>query len=178
MDTITAIYGLISGLISGVIASILCTLLSRSLKPKIVIADQIAKALENEKPVYRLKIVNRSMSYAKNIHITVQFIDRQNSSDRGIVVQTRPLKLVRKDFQFIEPYRRKDIEGRYAVRLKFADDIDALWEDPDHTSLEVSIYCENEVNGVGKVFKKVYPSKSYIHTGSYETGKSTEIIPN
>lgn len=177
MDTLTLIVGLATGLLSGVIASVLFSMLSRCFKPKIVIADQIAKTFEGETPVYRVKFVNRSRHYAKNVHITAQFIDRQNAhSDNGVIVQTRPLKFVRTDFQFVEPYKPDDSDARYAVRLKFLDDVEKCWKDPDHTSLEISVYCENEMNGVGKVFKKVYKRPNFIVKGTYDTGKSTKII--
>lgn len=177
MDTLTLVVGLLTGLLSGVIASVLFSVLLRCFKPKIVIADQIAKTIVGGKPVYKVKFVNLSRYYAKNIHITAQFIDRQNShGDNGVIVQTRPLKFVRTDFQFVEPYRPDDGDARYAVRLKFLDDVEQCWQDPDHTSLEISVYCENEMNGVGKVFKKVYTRPNFIVQGTYDTGKSTKII--
>ena len=88
------------------------------------------------------------------------------------------MKFVRKDFQFVAPYDPKDIEARYAVRLRFENDLEDLWKDPNHTALEISIYCENEMNGVGKVFRKVYSTKRSILEGTYKTGKSTELIPD
>lgn len=178
MDLLTLVVGLVTGLISGIIASVLFSLLSRCFKPKIVIAEKIAKTFDGATPVYKVKFVNCSRHYAKNVHITAQFIDRQNAhSENGVIVQTRPLKFVRTDFQFVEPYKLSDSDARYAVRLKFLDNIEERWTDPDHTALEIAVYCENEMNGVGKVFKKVYRKPNYIVMGTYETGKSTDIIP-
>ena len=177
MDFITLIVGLATGLLSGIVASVLFAILSRCFKPKIVIADKIAKTYEGETPVYKVKFVNLSKHYAKNVHITAQFIDRQNAhEENGVIVQTRPLKFVRTNFQFVEPFDSKDGEARYAVRLRFYDNIEKLWNDPDHTALEISVYCENEMNGVGKVFKKVYSTPRSISVGTYETGKNTNII--
>lgn len=177
MDIATLVVGLATGLLSGIVASVLFTMLSRCFKPKIVIADKITKTDEGHGPVYRVKFVNLSKHYAKNVHITAQFIDRKNAhKEKGVIVQTRPLKFVRTDFQFVAPYDTKDNEARYAVRLRFQDNIEELWKDPDHTALEFSIYCENEMNGVGKVFKKIYPTPKSIAKGTYETEKSTKII--
>ena len=179
MDVITLVVGLTTGLLSGIIASVLFAVLSRCFKPKILIADNIAKSFEGEKAVYKVKFVNISRHYAKNVHITAQFIDRQHGhEENGIIVQTRPLKFVRTDFQFVAPYDPKDIEARYAVRLRFESDIETLWRDPDHTALEISIYCENEMNGVGKVFRKVYSSSRSVLKGTYGTGKNAKIIPD
>ena len=177
MDILTLLVGLVTGLISGIIASVLFSMLSRCFKPKIVIADKIAKSFDGLTPVYKVKFVNHSRYYAKNVHITAQFIDRQNAhSDNGVIVQTRPLKFVRTDFRFVEPYNPSDKDARYAVRLKFLDDVEKCWTDPNHTALEISVYCENEMNGVGKVFKKVYQRPNVIVEGIYDTGKSTKII--
>ena len=179
MDIITLVVGLVTGLLSGITASVLFAIMSRWFKPKILIADSIAKSYEGENAVYKVKFANLSRHYAKNVHITAQFIDRQNGhEENGIIVQTRPLKFVRKDFQFVAPYDPKDIEARYAVRLRFENDLEDLWKDPNHTALEISIYCENEMNGVGKVFRKVYSTKRSILEGTYKTGKSTELIPD
>lgn len=178
MDVITWVVGLVTGLLSGIAASVLFAMMSRWFKPKIVIADKIAKTYQGQTSVYKVKFVNLSRHYAKNVHIIAQLIECQNpDSETGVIVQTKPLKFVRTDFSFVEPFDRKDKEERYAVRLVFQNNIEEVWKDPIHHSLEILIYCENEMNGAGKVFKRIYRTPKSIIEGTYETGKSTKIIP-
>lgn len=176
MNEFATFQGIIIGLLSGIVSSILSTMIIRFIRPRIIISDKIARAGSSEKPEYRLKFVNLSKSYAKNVRVTAQLINRQNAADGGTLITTRPLQFIRTDFGFIEPYNKADTENRYAVRLKFKDPLEELWDDPTYTSLEIAIYCENETSGVGKVFKKVYYSRSCISNGVYETGKSVNLI--
>lgn len=176
MNAFATFQSIIIGLLSGIVSSILSTMIIRFIRPRIIISSKIARADTNEKPEYRVKVVNLSRSYAKNVHVTAQLINRQNLPDGGILVTTKPLHFIRTDFGFIEPYKKADIENRYAIRLRFKDPLEEIWCDPTYTSLEISVYCENETSGVGKVFKKVYYSKTCICNGVYETGKSVNLV--
>lgn len=63
------IIGIISGIFSGVLSSIIAQIIFRMDKPKILISDKIAKNEQNE---YRIKVVNKSKKYAKNMMIYAQ----------------------------------------------------------------------------------------------------------
>lgn len=174
----TLLVGMGTGLISGIVASGLIAAFTRCIKPKIVIADKIAMTMECGKESYIVKIVNLSRCYAKNVHITAYFVDRVNSGDdEGMLVKLRPLSLAKASFQLVDPYNAKDKEARYAIRLRFMDDLKTEWHDPEHTTLELTVSCENEINGVGKVFKKQYHMQNSMVSGIYKTGRSTDIIP-
>ena len=83
--------------------------------------------------------------------------------------------IIREDIRFISPYNINDNENQYAVRFMLKENLRDVWDDDNHTSLEITVYCENESSGVGKVFKKIIYQKSSIIMGKFKTGKSMEI---
>ncbi len=175
MNSVDFLTGLISGLISGVISSIVAQLIFKIQKPKLEISDNILKETVNGVPEYRFKVVNNSKEYAKNIDIVVQWICVKKTPN-GNLITTRPVSLARKDIKFINPYNKSDENNTYAVRYRFDCDLEKEWI--ENNSLEVSIFCENEQNGCGKMFRKVYKNPSCIIEGSFENGKSTRIVPS
>lgn len=171
------IIGLISGLFSGVLSSIIAQLILKTQKPRLNISDSIAKKAAEEGYEYRIKVVNRTHHYVKNMIIYAQLITNINSVD-GTLLKVQPISLVHKDITFIEPYNKSDDSALYAIRLRLTDNLEKLWNEDDHTYLELKIYCENESNGSGKVFKKVYNKKSIaIIEGEFKTKRSMEIAP-
>ena len=175
MNSVDFLTGLISGLISGVISSMVAQFIFRIQKPKLEISDTISKEIVNGVPEYRFKVVNNSKEYAKNIDIVVQWICDQDAPN-GNLITTQPISLIRKDIKFINPYKKEDSNSTYAVRFRFNCDLEEEWKKKNNASLEVSIFCENEQNGCGKMFKRVYNNPSSIIEGSFETGKSTTIV--
>lgn len=167
--------GLISGLVSGILASLIAQLIIRATKPKINISNNISKQLVNGSHEYRFKVVNLSKSYAKNLIVSAQLITIINAPD-GPLITTRPLPLTRKDIKFIAPYNKHDINSTYAVRFRLNCNLEEMWESDDYTSLEITIFCENEQNGCGKMFQRLYRKKDTIVEGTFKTGKSIEIV--
>lgn len=166
--------GLISGLISGILASLIAQIIIRATKPKIRISNNISKQLVDGSYEYRFKVVNLSKSYAKNLIISPQLITTVNAQD-GPLITTKPLPLMRKDIKFIAPYNKRDGNSTYAVRFRLNCNLEEIWEEDDYTSLEITVFCENEQNGCGKMFQQLYRKKDTIVEGSFKTGKSTDI---
>ncbi len=170
---------LVSGALIGIFAGIISSLISHALlrfsKPRIRIANQIAKTKIGNKCEYRFKIVNLSRTYAKNVRIQFEMVT-DTIGKGGTISNVVPISLVRDNVDFIDEYRRKDTNANYAVRFAIKDDLDDVWIDDKHTYLRLKFYCENEFSGSGKVFVQKYKiKKDSIKEGTYQFGKSCKI---
>lgn len=169
--------GMTSGLISGVISSIIASVIIKRNKPQILISDSIAKSQRDSNPSeYRIKVINKSKHYAKNVKVSAHLMTTTNAVGGELLV-VQPIQIVYKDIDLIDPYCKTDDNARYAIRIRLDDKLEELWDD-DHTYLEIKIYCENETNGSGKVFRKVYYKKNHsIKFGKFDT-KESMLIQN
>lgn len=166
---------IVSGVISGIIASLGAQLIIHISKPKIVISDEISKEIINGKPEYRIKIINKSKFYAKDMSIQVQLVSRTNAPD-GDLFFTKPIPLVRKDISYIEPFNKNDKDAKYAIRVRLDANIEEIWKDDTYEYIEIKVFCTNDFNGAGKIFSKEYKKRTKIVVGSFETKESTKIV--
>lgn len=172
----SVVVGLISGVISGIIASIIAQLIFRLNKPKIEISNDIAKCEKQDGTFeYRIKIVNKSKQYVKNMKVFAHLVTNHNAPD-GNLLTVEPVHISRNDISFIEPFDEKDQNALYAIRLRIESELENLWGDDSITYLEIKIFCENEKNGCGKVFSNIYRTKKSIIVGTFETKTSMTII--
>lgn len=166
--------GIISGLISGLLSSLIMQIITRINKPRIKISDQIAcKKNDSGENEYRFKIVNLSRSYAKNMLVLAELVNVTNDGS-GTVSKVSPLTLARDDIRIIKPYSNNNDNKDYAIRFRLLENLEKVWVDAEHTHVQITVYCEKERSGVGKVFEKKYYRRDIIQ-GSFITGKSTEI---
>lgn len=171
----TFIIGIIAGIISGILASIIAHLIVYLSKPRIEISENIAKQNGDNGPEYRIKIVNKSKAYAKDLSIQVNLI-HYGTAINGTILSAEPLKLARNDIAFIEPYNKNDLESKYAIRIRILSDLKSRWQDDTIDYIEAKVFCTNEFTGAGKVFSQKYSKKLLIKEGVFAAGKSTDII--
>ncbi len=164
------------GIIAGVVSSFITHILMRFSKPKIKIAEQIAKSKTANGWEYRFKIVNLSRAYAKNVRIQFEMVT-DIIGNGGTISKVYPIRLMRENIDFIEAYSKKDTNANYAVRFALKDNLDDIWTDDNYSYLRLKFYCENESTGVGKVFVQKFQKKNKsIRVGKYMFGKSCEIV--
>lgn len=166
--------GIISGVISGIIASFVVQLIIYLSKPNIIISDNIAKQNGPNGPEYRIKIVNKSKAYAKDLSVQVNIMSRENAIN-GNLLSAKPLPLVRKDISYIEPFDKKDEDTKYAIRVRINSDLENVWKDDKTNYVEIKVFCTNELTSAGKVFSKEYKKKVLIKEGEFEAGQSMDI---
>lgn len=166
--------GTISGVLSGIIASFIVQLVVYLSKPSIIISDNIAKQNGPDGPEYRIKIVNKSKFYAKDLSLQVNIINRENIVN-GNLLSAKPLSLVRKDISYIEPFDKKDEDTKYAIRVRINADLEETWKNDRTDYVEIKVFCTNELTGAGKVFSKEYKRKVLIKEGEFEAGTSMSI---
>ncbi len=170
MNVITSVS---EGIIVGIISSFVFRIINHFRKPKVMIADYVAKFDVNGKTQYQIKVVNLKRSYIKNMKIYAMLATNYMEGNKTIV-KTVPLKISQPDISFIDPYREKDNAAKYAIRLFLPDDLETLWDRTTPTYLNVKIYCENENSNVGAVFEKTISHDS-IKLGRFAFGKSVQI---
>lgn len=172
----SVIIGLISGLLSGIISSIIANIIFRKSKPKLIISDKIAKNVrEKNCSEYRIKVVNLSKRYVKNLKFQARLITPGNGVG-GIKLHITPIEIMYSNIEIMDPYNIADNDARYAIRIRLDENLELLWAEDNQTYLELQIYGENEFNGSGKVFRKVYNKKSHsIVLGEFETKESMVI---
>ncbi len=163
------------GLVAGVVSSMASHLLLSLTKPRIKLSDKISKKVTQEGIEYRVKVVNLSRHYAKNVKVILELVTRQVGMG-GQILKVEPIPLARPDVNFIEPYNKKDRDALYAVRFQISSPLENVWQDDENTFLLLTLYCESEFNGAGKVFSQEYAfRRNSIKEGDFRFGKSCEI---
>lgn len=170
------IIGIVSGLISGIISSIIANVLIKKNKPNLLISDKFSKSKNNSSNYeYKIKVINKSKEYLKNVKISAQLMTSINAVG-GVLLSVKPVHIVYNDINLIDPYNKDDENARYAIRIRLDDNLEKIWDDDNHTYLEVKIYGENESNGSGKVFRQVYNKKKHsLVLGEFDSKESMMI---
>lgn len=174
----SVIIGVVTGVLSGLCASLLFHLLLKHTTPKLEIAREIERRFieGSAKPEFRIKIVNKRKRYATDFSLFLSLVHEENGPD-GIIVRMRQLDICEDQIPYIEPYERKDKNGKYAVRVQIPINLDEEWLDDRIERRELTMFCRDAFSGSGKFFTRNYYSKADIITGRYNTGKRIDVKP-
>ncbi len=165
----------IVGIVSGVISAILFHCILKRTSPKLKISDKIEKRKINNKILYHIKVVNLRRRFAVNVTPFLELVHSENGPD-GPILRYMPIKVYAEDIPYIDPYKRKDKESKYAVRFEITNDLEQIWADDTMHYLHLRIYCNDAFSGSGKFFDITYHKRNCIVKGAFKTGKSVEIV--
>ena len=170
---------IIIGVISSVVASFIFLIAIRLLKPKIKIAPNITKSRANSgKIIYVIKIMNRSRRSIINVQAKLQLIYTSHVSG-GPVVTSKDLTLKRNEIFQIQAYgksKEKKEKADYGFRFITYDNIEQLIKSkPKEYKIRLSIICNDELTGLGKVFTKVFEPDDIVE-GRFKQGDTFKII--
>lgn len=167
------IRSIITGILSGVISSIIIYALVFKIKPKILISDQIAKSFENDKDVYRIKIVNKSKFDVFNVDCHLYYCYTQED---GIIQITEILQSQTR-IAHISRYNKKDENNEHAVRLSFSitEEYENKLSSDKNAFFQLTVVATHGFTNTSTHIEKKYLSDS-IKKGRFETGNSMKIL--
>lgn len=166
------LYSLLIGVVSGLISTLIVFIYWQIRKPNLKISKEIAK---NKKGEYRVKIVNKSHLYATNLRFQLLSVSVSNGNG-ALIYNVVEYKMPYAEIMQIAPYKRKDKEGKYAIRFVLPRDFNENWKDDNRTNIRLVVYCANEYNTSSKVFEQVYYKKDCIKNGVFDCNESMRII--
>lgn len=167
----TFINSILSGIISGFISSLLVYGFWQLQKPRLMISNEIAK---NDKGEYRIKIINKSKKYIRNVIFRLQLVTNTNAAN-GYVFNTYNLELPYPEILMIGPYEKKSEKAEYAIRIVLPKDMEKYWIEDIYTHLKLIVHCSNELNTASRTYEQKFYKKSCIKNGEFAWGDSMEI---
>ena len=157
---------IITGVVSGIVASVIFFAVLLLIRPRIEISDDISY---DEDGVYWIKIVNLTRSMLKNLKYTFHCYETLGDN----IFHVTHIEPNKKSLFFIDKYRRKDEDAKYAVAFSYRIQENLLRET---TNKFVFIFlADHAVSNTSSCIKKEY-SQYNIISGNFETGKSMKII--
>lgn len=167
------IESIITGILSGAISSIIIYCLVFKIKPKILISDQIAKSFENDKCIYRIKIVNKSKFDVFNVDCHLYYCYTQEDG----IIQITEISPIKTRITHISRYNKKDENNEHAVRLSF--DITEKYEhqllSDENAFFQLTVVATHGFTNTSTHIEKKYLSNN-IKNGRFETGNSMKIL--
>jgi hypothetical protein len=170
------IIAIIIGVLSSIVASLIFLLFLSSVKPKIIISEQIAKSKSSKgELVYKIKVINKTrrpiMDIRASLHIVTLTV-----IPGGSLRETKEILLKRSEIMGLEKFDKKDKEGNYAFNFLTYEDIENIWDDT-HSYLRFRIYAIDSLSRFGKVFiKDYYTKRNVIKGGEFEAGESLKVL--
>lgn len=165
------------GVFSSFVATVVFLVCLRSLRPKIVVSDKIARAKDPDtgKDVWIVKVVNIGRRPFADVKVRLVMV-HTHAGYGGPVLTIEDLKL-RRDTLFQMPrYDKHDADAKYAVQFRIDEDIDSKWVDDMHYHLRFIVSGVDGVSGFRGVFPKDYRLKeASLKVGEFEFGKSIRI---
>lgn len=141
-------------------------------QPKISISDVFAV---NDLGEYRVKIVNYSRFSLSNVSIKLQKVT-QSIGTNGELRNTVNIPIENSIIDYIEKYSKRDECAKYAIRVGLVRDIESIWQEDQHTYLQLIVTCSDKTGNSKKVFIKKYHKKSLcIVKGEFRSGKSLDV---
>ena len=162
------------GILSGFIASIVFFAVMLIIKPRANVSSQICKRIskDSNKSVYQIKIVNLTRATLSNLRYCLQY-NIDNGDGTSNVTEIKPSKSC---LFYIDKYRRRDKDAKYAVRISFNID-ESEHELKDRAYYIFTLYAQHGLSNTATCKREIYKSGSIIE-GIFETGKSIKILRN
>jgi hypothetical protein len=167
MDEFTT--GLLSGVISGLVTSLIFLVLLSFLRPRIHISPWIARGRDrNGRPVWRLKVVNRSHSDAVNVRAELHDVHEEVRQNKEIQSSAIKLSLVREGLFLLEAFN-PGTKSDYAFVFSTYDNLEK------YSIVRFRIYAEHEYSRFAKVFPARYRiSEKPFRDGRFVAGPTFE----
>lgn len=167
---------ILTGVFSSIAASALFLWYLIKMRPNIEISPCIAMTKEEGgKPVYRLKIVNRTPRPIINVHCQL-LVTQGRTVPGGIMLTGKQIKLTQDHVFQIPKFDVKEKDAHYARRFICREDIDSLWQDESGSYLRFVIMATDSFTGFSRVFSQEFHTKrNCLVEGSHKFGNSLDI---
>ncbi len=168
-------YSVIVGVLSSLVASLLFLMFLFTLRPNIAIGDCIAKTHEDGKPVYLIKVINKTWGRIYDVHAQVVHIKFENVNG-GQNVYSKPLTLLKSHIWSVNRIKNKlnDPNAEFAILFVCTDDLESIWI--NETMIEFRVMAKHSFSGFSKIHKRrFYKKKSTVKEGSFKFGNSFDI---
>lgn len=162
------------GVASSFVASCLFLFLLYYIRPKIEIAENIAKDVDvNGSSFYVIKVINRARRAAVDVRAELRLMTYKNV-DNGHVFVTHRIKLTQPEIFSISRYK-KGKKG-FGYRFSTYEDLSEKWPNDSSSYLSFKIYAKDSLTGFGKVFSRQFRTKNKnIVAGKFSSGERTDI---
>lgn len=169
---IVAIFG-------GVVLSIMGLFLIWVLRPKVIIAPDIAKSEVNGEVRFVFKIINKSYLF-QLIDVNFQLtILKPESSPKGMNLAIKKIKLKSNHVWFLSRRKLSKKSSDYATYaiLVRPDNYNLLdeWKKYDAAFLNLKVIAKNNFSGITSINHQTYNHTSCIKTGEFCHGNSLKI---
>lgn len=173
---INFLLAIIIGILSSFVASCIFLSFLTRVRPKIVIADQIARGKTSTgETAYRIKIINKTRKPIINVKAQLHLMT-PTVMPSGVIKKSKAIQLKRNAIMEISRFNLKDKTAGYAFRFISYENIEEIWKDDAHSFLRFRIFATHSHSGFGQVFRKDYHTKrNSIKKGDFEFGNSLEI---
>ncbi len=167
---------LIIGILGSLLASFVFIFFLTRLRPKVVISKEISKSTDAVgRPIYSIKVVNKSQRPIINIKAQLQLISPTNAPG-GLIMGVYDIILAGENPLRISKYKRNQDEENYAYRFSIREDLENVWEDDKHTYLKFAIFASDSLSGFSQVFTQEYRLKRIsLIEGDFVRGQGLEI---
>ena len=166
---------ILTGAVSSLVASIVFLVGLSWFRPKIAIADAVAKNTSNGRTFYSVKVINRTKSPVVGVRVRMTLATLRYVSN-GPVFNQEEINLRTHEIMEIPEFDKKDEKARYAIQFEILDDLDTKWHDTNTTELRFQIYATHSFTGFGKAFEERYFNKSVaLQNGAYAAGDTFSI---
>ena len=162
---------ILTGVISGLIASVVFFIFLQIVKPRLKVSKQVSRSENNGRILYRIKVVNRSLSMICNLKYTLYYCSKNTER----LVNIQEIEPAKSPFTTIKGRRKKDKHNEHAVRISYYFD-EEQYPLKNGMYLKFVITANHSVTSTLKAVTRVYTEDDVI-TGSFETGDSFHIIP-
>jgi len=173
---ISIVISVVSGIITGIFTGIITFWLIRCKKPKLEIANSIAKYKINNKYVYCIKVVNKSKCYLYNLHYELCLVNeihwKDHKGDYDKIYDCKVLTFSKPMWNIMCPYSKKNTD--FALRISTNEDLESLLSNNAGTFLTFCFTAFHGDSDSCKVYEKRY-GITQIQAGRYVCGSSFKI---
>lgn len=165
---------MVQSVITGILASLIFLFLLFFLRPRILIADQIAKYNGN----YAIKVVNRSYFKLYDVNVELVLLKPFNTyGGKNLLIERLDLKKDRIWYIAGKPFREKNSAyGTHAIIFKCDEDLEKKWESDKGVVLHFKVIAKHGLSSFTRIETKKYHDKETdIKNGKYTFGKKCEI---
>lgn len=168
----SALLTFVSGVVSGLISSLVFFIITKSVKARLLIADNIkVEKMPNNQNLYVVKIANRSRADLINLQYCLDYCEV--TYQNGPSVQMTEISPAKGKLFLIPAYNKNAKHNEYAVQISFIVDNNKFPIDNNHY-LMFSITAEHSTFGTSRNATKKYYS-NMVKEGEFEQGLSMEI---
>lgn len=162
---------LLVGISASFIASLVWLAALRFVRPRVAIAPKACFSPKDN--LLTVKVINQSRRALVNIRVELAILTQVNAPG-GLVGRREVIRLYSPEPLAIEG-RKRNNDDRNAYRFRAQVKLEDIWRSPS-SALRISIFCQDEVSGVGKLTQKTFFHRSEIVEGDYTKGQDFAIV--